>query len=48
MYLKCIPNEWEYMTVKMTNFELRGMCATFTSYEEAALAGIEYALDNLI
>lgn len=44
----CPPNKWEYITVKMTNNELRGMCATFTSYEQAALAGIEYVLDNLI
>lgn len=44
----CPPNEWEYITVKMINNELRGMYATFTSYEEAALAGIEYVLDNLI
>jgi hypothetical protein len=42
------PNKWEYITVKMTNNELRGMYATFTSYEQAALAGIEYVLDNLI
>ena len=44
----CPPNRWEYITVKMTNNEHRGMCANFTSYEEAALAGIEYVLDNLI
>lgn len=44
----CPPNKWEYITVKMANNELRGMYATFTSYEEAALAGIEYVLDNLI
>ena len=44
----CPPNKWEYITVKMTNNEHRGMCATFTSYEQAALAGIKYVLDNLI
>lgn len=44
----CPPNKWEYITVKMTNNELRGMYTTFTSYEQAALAGIEYALVNLI
>ena len=44
----CPPNKWEYITVKMTNNELRGMCATFTSYEQAAVAGIEYSLYNLI
>jgi hypothetical protein len=44
----CPPNQWEYITVKMTNNELRGMRATFTSYEQAALAGISYVLDNLI
>lgn len=44
----CPPNRWEYITVKMTNNEHRGMCANFTSYEQAALAGIEYVLDNLI
>ena len=44
----CPPNKWEYITVKTINNELRGMCATFTSYEQAAVAGIEYVLDNLI
>ena len=44
----CPPNKWEYITIKMTNNELRGTCATFTSYEQAALAGIKYILGNLI
>lgn len=42
------PNRWEYITVKMTNNKHCGMCANFASYEKAALAGIEYVLDNLI
>lgn len=44
----CPSNQWEYITVKMANNELRGMCATFTSYEQAAIAGVNYCLDNLI
>lgn len=44
----CPPNQWEYITVKTANNELSGMRATFTSYEQAAIAGIEYVIDNLI
>ena len=42
------PNGWEYITLGMTNMELRGMCEVFKTYEQAALAGISYVLDNLI
>lgn len=44
----CPPDKWEYITIKMTNLELRGIVASFTSWEQAALAGIEYVSDNLI
>lgn len=44
----CPPNKWEYITIKTTNCELRGMRASFASYELAAIAGIEYVIDNLI
>jgi hypothetical protein len=44
----CPPNRWEYVTIRITNCEIRGMQASFVSYEQAAIAGIEYCLDNLI
>ena len=44
----CPPNRWEYVTIRTTNCEMRGMQASFISYELAALAGIEYVIDNLI
>ena len=44
----CPPNRWEYVTIRTTNCEMRGMQASFISYELAAIAGIEYVLDNLI
>lgn len=44
----CPPNRWEYITIRTTNCEIRGMQASFISYELAAIAGIKYCLDNLI
>lgn len=44
----CPPSKWEYIIVEMTNNELRETYTSFKSYEQAALAGIEYVLDNLI
>lgn len=44
----CPPSKWEYIIVEMTNNELRETYTSFKSYERAALAGIEYVLDNLI
>lgn len=48
IHISFSPNGWEYMSIKMTNMESCGMCEVFNTYEHAAIAGIEYILDNLI
>lgn len=44
----CPPSKWEYIIVEMTNNELRETYTSFKSYEQAALAGIEDVLNDLI
>jgi hypothetical protein len=48
--IEFIPYTWQYKVIDMSferRFEPCGI-TLFSEYEEAALAGIEYVLDNLI
>jgi hypothetical protein len=44
----CPPYKWDYTTIETINCDMIDMRETFVTYEQAALAGIEYCLNNLI
>ena len=48
--IEFIPYAWQYKIIDMSferRFEPRGI-TLFSDYEEAAIAGIEYVLDNIL
>ena len=50
LIVEFIPYAWQYKIIDMSfikKFEPYGI-TLFSDYEEAAIAGIEYVLDNLI
>ena len=44
----CVLGMWKFLVTNITTLEERALCDKYTSSEQAALAGIEYVLDNLI
>lgn len=39
---------WKFLVTNITTLEERALCDKYTSSEQAALAGVNYCLDNLI
>ena len=44
----CGLGMWKFLVTNITTLEERALCDKYTSSEQAAIAGIEYVLDNLI
>ena len=44
----CGLGMWKFLVTNITTLEERALCDKYTSSEQAAFAGIEYVLDNLI
>jgi hypothetical protein len=44
----CVLGMWKFLVTNITTLEERALCDKYTSSEQAAIAGIEYVLDNLI
>ena len=44
----CVLGMWKFLVTNITTLEERALCDKYTSSEQAAIAGVNYCLENLI